>query len=48
MLAKFEAKLINSYFLMVENLVSDAKNMSRQSWRVVDIADFEANGLQRP
>ncbi|MGA9547548.1 MAG: STING domain-containing protein [Rhodomicrobium sp.] len=48
MLAKFEAKLIDSYFLMVENLVSDAKNMSRQSWRVVDIADFEANGLQRP
>ena len=48
MLAKFEAKLIDSYFMMVENLISDAKNMSRQSWRVVDIAAFEANGLQRP
>ena len=48
MLAKFEVKLIDSYFVMVENLISDAKNMSRQSWRVVDIAAFEANGLQRP
>jgi hypothetical protein len=48
MLAKFEAGLIDSYFRMVENLISDAKNMSKQSWRVVDIADFEANGLQRP
>jgi hypothetical protein len=48
MLAKFEAGLVDSYFRMVENLISDAKNMSKQSWRVIDIADFEANGLQRP
>jgi hypothetical protein len=44
-LAKFEGKLIDSYFQMVENLISDAKNMSNRSWRVVGIADFEANGL---
>ena len=47
LLAKFEVKLIDSYFKMVENLISDDKNMSKQSWRVVDIAAFEANGLQR-
>ncbi len=48
MLAKFEAGLIDSYFPWSRISISDAKNMSKQSWRVVDIADFEANGLQRP
>lgn len=44
-LAKLEQRLIDSYFHTVENLISDARNMSNHSWRVIDIADFEAKGL---
>lgn len=43
--AKFEARIIESYFAMIRNLISDARNIAGRSWRIIDIREFEAGGL---